>query len=339
MSKTNVIEWPSPGTDDVLYQYPYEDLRTGTQLVVREFETAIFLRDGKLYDVFPPGRHVLTANNIPLLTRAYRLLGGYGETPFKAQVIFIALKQIKGKFGLNMRIQLSEKSTWMTELQTFGDYWFRVGDPSIFLTQMVGGVSQFTSDSVSTFIRDFLTQQTMQNFSSYDAIRIYNNLNGITPKMRMTLAEELKNRGLELMNIQFGEIRFPLLEKMEKEDPTYGLPIMAAIQSGDGDKVLDTVKIVESMRGLGKSPGAGLAAGVVGIPYIFGAPPYQQQTQSPPQQAPAPQPQPQPAAAAQPVDFMAKLKELKEAFDGGLISKEEYDSMRAELLAKWKGGG
>jgi membrane protease subunit (stomatin/prohibitin family) len=333
MSKTNVIEWPSPGTDDVLYRYPYEDLRTGSQLVVREFETAIFLRDGKLYDVFQPGRHVLTTNNIPLLTRAYRLLGGYGETPFKAQVIFIALKQVKGKFGLNMRIRLSDKSTWMTELQTFGDYWFRVSDPSLFLTQMVGGVGQFTSDSVSVFIRDFLTQQTMQNFSSYDAIKIYNNLNAITPSMRMTLGEEFKNRGLELMNVQFGEVRFPLLEKMEKEDPTYGLPIMAAIQSGDGDKVLETVKIVESMRGLGKSSGAGLAAGIVGIPYIFGAPPYQAQ-QPAQQQAP-----PQPAQQVQPqqVDYMSKLKELKEAFDGGLISKEEYDSMKAELLAKWKG--
>jgi membrane protease subunit (stomatin/prohibitin family) len=224
----------------------------------------------------------------------------------------------------------------MTELQTFGDYWFRVSDPSLFLTQMVGGVSQFTSDSVSVFIRDFLTQQTMQNFSAYDAIRIYNNLNAITPKMRVTLAEEFKNRGLELMNIQFGEVKFPLLEKMEREDPTYGLPIMNAIQSGDGDKVLETIKVVESMRGLGKSPGAGLAAGVVGIPYIFGAPPY------PPQQQPqqqVPQPQPQPAAQAQQVDYVAKLKELKEAFDSGLVTKEEYDSMRAELLAKWKGGG
>ena len=338
MSKTNVIEWQSPGPDDLLYVYPYEDLRTGTQLVIREFETAIFLRDGKLYDVFPPGRHVLTTNNIPLLTRAYRILGGYGETPFKAQVIFIALKQLKGKFGLNMRTRLSDKSTWMTELQTFGDYWFKVNDPTLFLTQMVGGVPNFTAESVSVFIRDFLTQQTMQNFSSYDAITIFNKLNEVTPKIRAVLNEEFKNRGLELMNVQFGEIRFPLLEKMEKEDPTYGLPIMAAIQSGDGDKVLETVKIVESMRGLGKSSGAGLAAGVVGIPYIFGAPPYQQQQQ--PQQAPPPpQPQVQAPPPPQKVDYVAKLKELKEALDGGLLTKEEYDSMRAELLAKWKGSG
>lgn len=83
MSKTNVIEWVNPGPDDILWVYPYEDIRWGTVLVVHEYETAIFMRDGKIYDVLPPGRHVLTTQNLPLLTRAYRLIAGYGETPLR----------------------------------------------------------------------------------------------------------------------------------------------------------------------------------------------------------------------------------------------------------------
>ena len=122
---------------------------------------------------------------------------------------------------------------------------------------------------------------------------------------------------------------FPLLEKMEKEDPTYGLPLIAAIQSGNEDKVLEITKVVESMRGLGKSSGAGLGAGFVAFPYIFGQPPQQVQTPQQPQQAPPPSKG----------DLVSKLKELKEALDDGLITKEEFESTKTELMAKWKKDG
>jgi len=330
-SKTNVIEWKNPGPDDIIYVHPFEDIRWGSQLIVHEFETALFLRDGKLYDSFLPGSHQLTTQNLPILTRVLRVVAGYGETPFKAKVIFVSLKQLRGKFGLNMRIKIGQKASWPTELQANGDYWFRIDDPVLFLTQVVGGAKQLTSEDVSVFIRDFLIQQTMQNFAEYDAITIYNKLNEVTPKIRSYLGEEFRQRGIQLLNIQFGGVGLPLFEKMEKEDPTYGLPLIAAIQSGNEEKVLEITKIVESMRGIGKSPGAGFAAGVMAMPYVFGAPPSYPPAAQQPTQAPQAAP-PQ----AEKVDLMAKLKALKEALDSGLITKEEHDAMKADLLDKWK---
>ena len=326
---TNVVEWVNRGPDDIVLTVSKEDLRYGTQLVVKEFETAIFLRDGKLYDVFLPGRHSLSTLNLPLITRILRIAGGYGESPFKAQVVFVSLKQHRGRFGVNMRVRMSERSTWMTELQSFGDYYFRIEDPTLFLTQIVGGVQQLSSEDVSTFIRNFLMQQTMQNFSQSNVITIYGNLNNVTPKIRATLAEEFKMRGIELLNLQFGGVSFPLLEKMEKEDPTYGLPLIAAIQSGSEDKVLEITKVVESMRGLGKSSGAAFGAGFVAVPYMFGQPAQQAQAPQQPQQAPPPSKG----------DLVSKLKELKEALDDGLITKEEYEVTKTELMAKWKKDG
>jgi len=46
-----VIEWRGAGPDDIVWRYPVEEITNAAQLVVHEYETAVFLRDGKAYDV------------------------------------------------------------------------------------------------------------------------------------------------------------------------------------------------------------------------------------------------------------------------------------------------
>ncbi|HEY5620726.1 MAG TPA: SPFH domain-containing protein, partial [Candidatus Bathyarchaeia archaeon] len=92
-----VVEWRGAGQDDILFRYPVEEIQWGAQLIVHEYEAAVFLRDGKAYDVFGPGRHTLTTMNLPVLSRVFNLF--YGKTPFKATVIFVVTKQFAGKWG------------------------------------------------------------------------------------------------------------------------------------------------------------------------------------------------------------------------------------------------
>jgi len=83
-----VIEWTGVGPEDIVWRYPAEDITWGAQLIVHEYETAVFFRDGKAYDTFGPGRHTLTTLNLPLLTGAFSRIAGFTETPFKAAGIF-----------------------------------------------------------------------------------------------------------------------------------------------------------------------------------------------------------------------------------------------------------
>jgi membrane protease subunit (stomatin/prohibitin family) len=333
VSKTNVIEWVNPGPDDILWVYPYEDIRWGTVLVVHEYETAIFMRDGKIYDVLPPGRHVLTTQNLPLLTRAYRLIAGYGETPFKARVVFVSLKQFRGKFGLSTRVKLGPRTLYMTELQSFGEFWYRVIDPVLFLTQIAGAVREISSPMVADFIKNYFVESFIQEISKYTAIDIYSNLSEVTAKIKSgNIYDAFKQRGLELIDVKIGGVSLPQLEKMEKEDPTYGLPLLLAIQKGDEDKVLEIVKTVEIMRALGRSPAAGWMGALVAMPGLL-QPVVQQQAQ--PQQPQAPQQQP-PQQPQRKSPIVEKLRELKEMLDEGLITQEEYDKLKKELLEKYK---
>jgi membrane protease subunit (stomatin/prohibitin family) len=329
MSKTNVIEWTNAGPDDILWVYPYEDIRWGSVVVVHEYETAVFMRDGKIYDVLNPGRHTITTQNIPLLTRAYRLVMGYGETPFKATIVFISLKQFRGRFGIGSRVRISPNALYTTELQAFGDYWFRVADPVLFLTQIAGAVKSLATQDVSNFIKSFLSELLIQELSKRSATDAYTNLEEVTRRIKAdVVAEAFAQRGLELIDLKMGGVSLPLLEKMEKEDPTYGLPLLIAIQKGEEDQVLQIVKTVESMRALGKSPGAGIMGALFAIPQMLGAQPAQPVQPS------------QPVQPAQPAQksFADRLRELKKMLDDGLITQEDYDRVKKQILDEMSRG-
>jgi len=332
VQKTNVIEWKNAGPDDILWVYPYEDIRWGSMVIVKESEVAVFMRDGKVYDVLPPGRHTITTQNLPLLTRAFNLIAGYGETPFKARIVFVSLKQFMGKFGTKLRLKLSPRASWMTEMQTFGTFWFRISDPVLFLTQLAGTQPYFTSKDVTNFLRSYFNEAIIQELSKYSVMEVQTKLEEIIMKMKAgTLYDSFKQKGLELLDIKFQGISFPYLEKLEKEDPTYGVALMSALQSGDEARVLETIKVVESMRALGKSGGAALGAGLVAIPYLFGGQPQMApgQYQQPPQQ-PTQQVHQQVTSARE--SIKEKLALLKELYEEGLITQEEYKAKRKKLL-------
>ena len=68
------------------------EIKWGAQLTVRDNQWAIFYRDGKAMEVFEGGRHVLTTQNIPVLTKFVTQFG-YGEdSPFRADVLFVQRK-------------------------------------------------------------------------------------------------------------------------------------------------------------------------------------------------------------------------------------------------------
>uniref|UniRef100_A0A7J3XZA6 SPFH domain-containing protein n=1 Tax=Thermogladius calderae TaxID=1200300 RepID=A0A7J3XZA6_9CREN len=319
-----MIEWVNPGSDDILWVYPHEDIRWGSVVVVHEYEVAVFMRDGKVYDVLPPGRHMVTTQNIPFLTKAYNLVMGYGETPFKARVVFVSSKQFRGRFGLSTRVKLGPRTLYMTELQMYGDYWFRVVDPVLFLTQIAGAVASLTTPAVTEFLRSYFVELFMQEVSRFTAIDIYTNLRDVETKVKSSsIYEAFKSRGLELIDVKIAGVSLPQLEKMEKEDPTYGLPLLIAIQKGDEDKVLEIIRTVESLRALGRAPGVGVLGALVALPGIMQ-----------PVSQPSPTQAPQQVKEEKPI--IEKLRELKKMLDEGLITQEEYEKLKKELLEEFK---
>jgi membrane protease subunit (stomatin/prohibitin family) len=253
-----VIEWTSAGPEDIVWRYPAENIMWGAQLIVHEYEKAVFFRDGKSYDTFGPGRHTLTTLNLPLLTDAFSRVAGFTETPFKAAVVFISMKQFAGKFG--NRAQTTE----LAPLMTFGSFWLKVESPELFVNEVVGGQSAYTTPSVNDFIRGFINERMIDDLSKYDLVTVFTKLDETSGEVKASLVEAFRRIGLQLVDLKFEGV---------DTTPEYRERLFWLKQGRMApEEVLRMETVKEAAKELGKSSGAALGTGMVLIPPLFQTP-------------------------------------------------------------------
>ncbi len=251
-----VIEWRNAGPDDIVWRYPVEEIQTGAQLIVHEFESAVFLRDGKAYDVFPPGRHTLTTLNLPLISRAYGLVFG-GKTPFTAIVIYVSTKQFAGKWGAKAQ------TTELAPLMVHGTAWFRIKDPNLFVNEVVGGQGAYSTAQVDDFIRGFINERVIDEMSKYDLGTAFTQLDKASTSVKVNINDALGRLGTDLVDFKF--------EGIDTSDEFRDRLFWIKQRAATGDVLrMETAKDIG--KSLGASPGAGLGAGMVLIPQVMNAP-------------------------------------------------------------------
>ncbi len=134
----NVIKYEGDNSTFV-WKHPVEDFNTGTQLVVHESQEAIFFLDGQALDTFGPGRYTLHNQNIPLLSKFYKLPTG-GVAPFHCEVYFInKTVQMGIKWGTDSRVRFIEPNTGIPlDIGASGELNLQVYDSRQLLVKLVG---------------------------------------------------------------------------------------------------------------------------------------------------------------------------------------------------------
>ena len=151
----DVIEAPNQQKDEMvrrLPEYGSGDFRFGSQVIVREFQSAVFFRDGKSYDAFGPGRHTITTANAPLLTNLIQAATS-GKTPFTAEVYFVNMREfLDEKWGTAEPVALRDADLGLVRLRAFGTYSFQVNNPSLFVNKIVGAQGIYQTAQILSLI-------------------------------------------------------------------------------------------------------------------------------------------------------------------------------------------
>ncbi|MGZ5435889.1 MAG: SPFH domain-containing protein, partial [Pyrinomonadaceae bacterium] len=89
-----VIEWLDDSGNTMLYRFPVRDqeIKNGAQLIVRESQTAVFVHEGQVADVFGAGRYTIDGGNTPILSKLGAWKYGF-NSPMKSEVYFVSTKQ------------------------------------------------------------------------------------------------------------------------------------------------------------------------------------------------------------------------------------------------------
>ncbi|HVO10375.1 MAG TPA: SPFH and helix-turn-helix domain-containing protein [Vicinamibacteria bacterium] len=150
-----IIEWTDDSRDTLSYRYPDEDreIKRGAQLIVRESQVAQFVYLGQFGDRFGPGKHTLTTDNIPILTRLAGWKYGF-ESPFKADVYYVTTRLFTGnKWGTSNPVMLRDPDFGIVRVRAFGTYDFRVVEPQRFLREVAGTDDHFRLEEFADAMR------------------------------------------------------------------------------------------------------------------------------------------------------------------------------------------
>jgi excisionase family DNA binding protein len=150
-----IIEWTDDSRDTLSWRFPDEDkaIKNGAQIIVRESQIAQFVYVGEFGDTFGPGKHRLTTDNIPVLTRLKSWPYGF-NSPFKADVYYITTRLFTGnKWGTSNPLMIRDADFGVVRARAFGTYDFRIIEPKTFLREVAGSDHNFRLDEFADTMR------------------------------------------------------------------------------------------------------------------------------------------------------------------------------------------
>lgn len=330
MAILDLIEYPNEGSNEIVHRIPENgsgEFRLGSQLVVRESQQAVFYRDGKALDVFGPGRHTISTNNVPLLTSLIGLPFG-GKSPFTAEVYFVSMRDFTDlKWGSAQPLVYRDSELGMIRLRAFGTYSVRVKDPQLLVNQFVGNRGSYTTTAAEDFLRSIILSEFNEILGAVQTSIL--DIQGMTKQIsdgsRAALADDFARMGLELTSFQISAITPP--EEVQKRiDERSGMSVLGNLD--DYTKFRTAQAIGDAANNPGgagdaTSAGVGLGAGM-GIGKAMAAAMSEGN-------APRPQ-EPAAGAAAGAGDITSQLERLMKLKDSGALSEDEFQAAKKKLL-------
>ena len=314
-------------------------MRLGTQLIVQDSQNAVFYRDGKILDVFGPGRHTLTTENIPLLTKLISLPFG-GTSPFQAQVYFIAMKKfIDLKWGTKSPINFRDAELSYVQLRASGKFSIRIKDPRQFMVEIVSTQGLYTTNEIEDYLRDGIVSRL--NSVLGKNLKTVFELGQFYPQIESGVKAEVTDffnaMGIELTDMIIVGI-VPPEEVQEKINERSAMGAIGDLDAYMKFKTASAIeKAAESDAGGIAGVGAGLGAGM-GMANMMtqSMQNMQQQKKSDDdkEEKKEDKKEDKKEEKMSSEEIMSTIEKLGKMKEGGLITQEEFDEKKKGLLAK-----
>ncbi|WP_017759373.1 SPFH domain-containing protein [Pseudacidovorax intermedius] len=332
----DVIQWTEEGDGTLAWRFPMAgmEIQNGASLTVRESQMAVFVNEGTVADVFGPGMYKLTTQTLPVLTYL-KNWDKLFESPFKSDVYFFSTRQqVDQKWGTPQPITIRDKDFGAVRLRAFGNYSYRVADPKLFHTEISGTRERYTVADLDGQLRGLVLQNISNAIaaSGVPFLDLAANQNQFAQALAAQLAPEFAKIGLRLDVMTLQNLSLP--EELQKVlDQKIGMGMVGndmgkfmQYQAGQAIPVFaENSGHGGGVAGDAMGLGAGVALGQVMANTLA-------QGLLQPAQAPA-------AAAAaaptvSPAEVMSTLEKLAELKTKGILTQEEFDAKKTELLKK-----
>jgi membrane protease subunit (stomatin/prohibitin family) len=335
----DVIQWTEDGDGTLAWRFPMAgmEIQNGASLTVRESQMAVFVNEGKVADVFGPGLYKLTTQTLPVLTYL-KNWDKLFESPFKSDVYFFSTRQqVDQKWGTPQPVTIRDKDFGAVRVRAFGNYSFRIADPKLFHTEISGTRELYSVADLDGQLRGLVLQHLSDAIaqSGIPFLDLAANQIEFAKALSTELAPAFAAVGLKLDGMTVQNVSLP--EELQKIlDQKIGMG-MVGNDMGKFMQYQTAQAIPKFAEGGGGGGGIagdamGLGAGVA-LGQVL-AQNLQQGLQGGNQAAAAAAQAAGAVAGVKPEDVMATLEKLGDLKTKGILTQEEFDAKKAELLKK-----
>jgi membrane protease subunit (stomatin/prohibitin family) len=257
-----VIEWTDEGSSTMAYRFPVEnkEIKMGAQLTVRESQTAIFVNEGKIADVYGPGRYELITENMPVLSKLKSWKYGF-NSPFKAEVYFVNTKQFTDqKWGTSNPVIMRDAEFGTVRIRAFGIFAFRVNDAATFLKEVFGTNGVFDAESIVGQLKRSIVSSfsDLLGESKIPVLDISSYYDELGQHILVRMQTKFNAMGFQLTSLYIENISVP--EEVEKAlDKRSTMGIYGDLNT------YTKFQAAEAIRDAAQNPGGNLANAGVGL--------------------------------------------------------------------------
>ncbi|WP_109301944.1 SPFH domain-containing protein [Aquimarina sp. AU474] len=258
----DIIEWLDYTDDTIVHRFEryQNEIKNGAQLIVREGQTAVFINEGQLADVFTPGTYTLNTQNLPILATLKGWKYGF-NSPFKAEVYFVNTHLFTDeKWGTKNPITLNDDRFGLVEIRAFGTYAFKINDAGKFIVDIVGTDANFTNFEINEHLKSLISTRFTDTIGEANLpIELYAaNTTELSETCQEVMQPEFNSVGISLEKFFIENVSMP--EELKKEIFEY-----SRIDKLDLDKLtkFKTAKAIEAAAANeGGTAGAGMGMGM-----------------------------------------------------------------------------
>jgi membrane protease subunit (stomatin/prohibitin family) len=340
----DVIQWTEESDGTLAWRFPMSgmEIQNGATLVVRESQMALFVNEGKVADVFGPGTYKLTTQTLPVLTYL-KNWDKLFESPFKSDVYFFSTRQqVDQKWGTPQPITIRDADFGAVRLRAFGNYSFRLADPKLFHAEISGTRERYVAADIDGQLRGLVLQNISNAIASSGIafLDLAANQLSFAQALSTQLRPEFAKLGLTLEAMTVQNVSLP--EELQKiMDQKIGMGMVGndmgkfmqyqtaqaipkfAESAGQGGGVVGDALGLGAGVALGQVMAQNLQAGLLGGSAGAGTP----AVAAAPAAVSAPE-------GLKPDEIMRTLEKLADLKSKGILTQEEFDAKKAELLKK-----
>ena len=262
----DIVEWLDYTDDTIAHRFEryQNEIKNGAKLIVREGQTAVFVNEGQLADVFTPGTYELTTKNLPILATLKGWKYGF-NSPFKAEVYFVNTHLFTDeKWGTKNPVTLSDERFGLVEIRAFGTYAFRISDAGKFIIDIVGTDNNFTNYEINEHLKSLIATRFTDTVGEANLpIELYAaNTTELSDTCREVMAPEFESVGISLEKFFIENVSMP--EDLKKEIFEY-----SRLDKLDMQK-LAQFKAAKAMEAAAKNEGGTAGAGMgMGMGFVL----------------------------------------------------------------------